>query len=168
MIRHFSRRRAGGLLGLLLLVALEPVPLLAAGSLTSSPHWRLVPSPNPGTSPDGLTGVAAVAAADSWAVGFSPAGALIEQWDGRQWQVVPNPTQSPDYLTAVAAVSASDIWAVGSTASGALIEHWDGQQWRVVPNPATQGGLQGITAVSATDIWAVGGILLHAPHTAKR
>jgi hypothetical protein len=161
MIWFHPLRRVAGIIGLLLLIVLAPAPSLAASTPTGTPHWHIVPSPNPGTSPDALTGVAAVSATDVWAVGWSPQGALIEHWDGKRWQVVPNPArQAADVLNGVATVAANDIWAVGYTAAAALIEHWDGTQWQVVPNPATQGALQGAAAISATNVWAVGGALI--------
>jgi erythromycin esterase-like protein len=132
--------------------------------------WSVVPSPNP-NSPSGLSGVAAVAANDVWAVGGSGSQAgirqtLIEHWDGAQWQIVPSPNPSAQYNTlySVSAVAGSDVWAVGydanpSQVTQTLIEHWNGTQWRVVPSPspgAVNNELFSVVAVSARDVWAVG------------
>ncbi|HVU65472.1 MAG TPA: hypothetical protein VHD63_00015, partial [Ktedonobacteraceae bacterium] len=127
-----------------------------------------------------LMGMAAVADDDIWAVGDQPDDngngsiALIEHWNGRNWQSVANPGVSGKggALNAVTALSATDVWAVGyitpsSSASGLigqpLIEHWDGKSWRVVQNkslsPQSFNGLTGVTAIAPDDIWAVGKVM---------
>src|SRR5579859_64489 len=56
--------------------------------------WSVVPSPNPGTGPNGnyLRAVAAVSASDIYAVGYEGGmGALIEHYNGASWSVVANP-----------------------------------------------------------------------------
>jgi hypothetical protein len=84
--------------------------------------WAWVPSPSPaGTSGfSTLNGVAAVSAADAWAVGdYEKSGAaqrsLIERWNGTAWKQVPspNPSSGSNILNGVSASSATDIWAVG-------------------------------------------------------
>lgn len=161
-------------------------PTLPAQALLFSracaPCWRLVASPNPGTSV--LNGVAAVSARDAWAVGATGLGMalavpinrpLIEHWDGTRWQVIDAPlprgaqpsaldVNGPRaFFNAVAAVSAHDVWAVGSIAIGAagsrpLIARWDGTRWRLVtsPNPGADSVLNAVAAISARDVWAVG------------
>lgn len=141
--------------------------------------WTPVSSPNPpGDVRISLTGVAAIASDDVWAVGaFQPrAGGvfqtLIEHWDGKVWSIVRSPNtlagdgDNGDALLAVATISPSNIWAVGASfgpaAPQTLIEHWDGTKWSIVPSPnapanyADNGQLYAISAASATDIWAVG------------
>src|SRR5436309_3023426 len=61
-------------------------------------EWNVVPSPNISRQ-NYLTGVAAVAPNDIWAVGYSslsPYGGtertLIEHWDGTSWSIVPSPS----------------------------------------------------------------------------
>src|SRR5207249_1131916 len=59
-------------------------------------RWRVVPSPNPGTS-DVLTAVSSDGAGGEWAVGDSGKGqqsahTLIERWDGLAWSTVPSPS----------------------------------------------------------------------------
>ncbi|MFL5625233.1 MAG: hypothetical protein ACJ788_06505 [Ktedonobacteraceae bacterium] len=127
--------------------------------------WSVIPSPNPGTGPNGnyLRAIAAVSANNIYAVGSaSGAGALIEHYDGSSWSVVPNP--GIGVLQGIVALSANNIWAVGDDGgpTATLIEHFDGSSWSVVPSPNPQGGsgyyneLSAISAVSANNIYAVG------------
>src|SRR5436305_12786308 len=81
-------------------------------SSTSCGQWSVVPSPNPNVVPSGLSGVAAVSATDAWAVGscgsrMNHLQALIEHWDGTQWQIVksPSPGSNNKNLAAVAAAA---------------------------------------------------------------
>src|SRR5439155_24893318 len=109
-------------------------------------RWQTVPSPNPGTAGNYLLGVAAVSAADVWAVGYfvhslTGSRTLVEHWDGSAWKVVasPNPGPASNSLSAIAASSATGVWAVGTyaTLDGAnrtLVERWDGSAWAVVPS----------------------------------
>ncbi|MEO7000171.1 MAG: hypothetical protein ABI068_00050 [Ktedonobacterales bacterium] len=131
-----------------------------------------MPSPNvSGGVSDGLSGVAAISANDVWAVGTAGSQhtvgqTLIEQWNGKQWQIVSSPSPSAVYnsLSAVAATSARDAWAVGfqATMTGTtqtLIEHWNGTTWQVAPgaNPgAVNNELLSVAAISPRDVWAVG------------
>ena len=114
--------------------------------------FAAVPSPSPGVS-SSLSGVAAVAPDDVWAVGSSDAATLIEHWDGASWSVVPSPGSGS--LAGVTALSATDAWAVGSNAAATLVEHWNGQAWSVVPSPGP-GSLSSVDAVSRNNVWAVG------------
>jgi hypothetical protein len=138
--------------------------------------WTVVPSPNPGGPGNGnfLSGVAATAAANVWAVGGYVTGAafahktLILHWNGAAWQRVPSPNPSPtsNMLNGVSASSATDAWAVGryenSTGPGhTLIEHWNGTAWTRVPSPDPSGTLlfatlNGVAAISSAGAWAVG------------
>jgi hypothetical protein len=132
--------------------------------------WRLVLSPNVGTSTNQLLAVDADAANDAWAVGSSFDGSaartLVLRWGGRRWRVVssPNTGSGENILRGVVALSPTDVWAAGSVRSGGafspLTEHWNGTAWTVVPAaiPAAGGFLTAVTAVSATDVWAVGGL----------
>jgi hypothetical protein len=128
-------------------------------------QWSVVSSPDPGGFGDGLAAVTAISANDVWAVGSAGttkfnSGALVEHWNGEQWQAVPTPPIGEDSdLRDIAAVSANDIWAVGVyDLAYALVEHWDGRHWRIVstPNPTNDDILQGVAALSPTDVWAVG------------
>ena len=113
--------------------------------------WQPVASPNVGQGDNALRGVAIAAADDVWAVGASPAGALIEHWDGAAWQVAPAPAD-PRPLNAVAVAAPNDVWAVGDAG---LIEHWDGAAWRVIAAPSS-GALRDVAAAGPANVWAVG------------
>ena len=132
--------------------------------------WTIVSTPNARTN-NWLNGVAALSAANVWAVGFSNDSTwaqnrtLAEHWDGTKWTVIatPNPTSGENDLWGVAAVSENDVWAVGdvSTSTGGLktlIEHWNGTAWSVVstPNLTPYNALRAVSASSTGDVWAVG------------
>jgi hypothetical protein len=136
--------------------------------------WSIVPSRNATTS-NLLTGVAAVAGNDVWAVGYTvttdgtnqPDRTLIEHWNGTAWSIVASPSPaSNDTLSGVAARAAGDVWAVGTRLdrSGAipigrtLTEHWNGASWSVVASPNVGANDNLLNGVSATtgDVWAVG------------
>lgn len=131
--------------------------------------WSIVPSPSPGVNGNSLNGVVAVSATDAWAVGYQTNGsgiqqALIEQWNGRQWNVVSSPSPGPTMndLSGITALSATDVWAVGyhdgNNIVQTLIEHWNGTQWSAVTSPNTASGsfLNAVSAASANNAWAVG------------
>lgn len=149
----------------------DTVPPLSGG-------WEKEISPNVGGSPpvtNQLLAVAALSAADAWAVGWAqdPGGppyvkrTLTERYDGNAWTIVPSPNHPQDTLSvlqAVSAASAGDVWAVGVSHDGTLpsrtlIQHWDGTRWSIVPSPSpdTQlNELRGVAALAANDAWAVG------------
>jgi hypothetical protein len=147
--------------------------------------WKVVSSPNVGTSGSTLNAVAVVSANDIWAVGSFTTSSLIgqtlvEHWNGTSWSVVssPNVGTSSNVLNGVAVVSATDIWAVGSSSScgttscvtHTLTEHWNGTSWSVVSSPnvdPSSNVLNGVAVVSANDIWAVGssGGITNSPQT---
>ena len=130
--------------------------------------WAVVPSPNRQYGIR-LEGVDAVAANDSWAVGWSGSNNFDDEnaalhWDGTSWSIVPTPQPGAgiDKLYAVEAVASNNVWAVGeyedsSNQYRSLILHWDGSSWTVAGhNCDTYGGLTGLTFISPTDGWAVG------------
>src|SRR2546429_6669 len=104
-----------------------PVSAAGSNSIVGLPAWDKVPSPG-----GGLLGVAAVAAADAWAVGpatdYRPGGLpLTLHWDGSRWTRIRN---SCGYGLAEVDASASDnVWAVG----GSDPCHWDGTTWTHFP-----------------------------------
>lgn len=129
--------------------------------------WTVVPSPDPGSVDDSLSGVRAVSASDIWAVGADDnpgiEQTLIVHWDGHNWAKVTSPDPGANNnLADVRAVSANNAWAVGSYVGGgmerSLIVHWDGTIWTQVtsPSPGQGGGLDGVAATSASNAWAVG------------
>lgn len=170
--------------------ALSPSDIWAVGSVTTvigttvqtrtlAEHWNgttwsIVTSRNT-TNSNLLTGVAAVATNNLWAVGYTittdgtnqPDKTLVEHWNGTAWSIVASPSPaSNDTLSGVAARSATDVWAVGTRQdrSGAipidrtLTEHWNGSAWSVVASPNVGGNdnlLNGVSAATG-DVWAVG------------
>ncbi|MFL5734382.1 MAG: dockerin type I domain-containing protein [Chloroflexia bacterium] len=119
--------------------------------------WNAVAAADPSATSNYLYGVAVVSAIDMWVVGeYDGSQALIENWDGVQWNVLPSP--SGGRLYGVTASSANDVWAVGVTGSQTLIVHWDGAAWSVVPSPNATGAntLRAVAGVAANDVWAVG------------
>ena len=137
----------------------------------SATDWEIIASPNLGAQANSLSGVAAVADNDVWAVGWawnnrlSAYRTVIEHWNGATWSLVrsPNATNGYNLLNGVAVVAANDVCTVGQAANGntykTLVEHWNGAAWSVVPSPNVVGSSSVLTAlsvVSANDIWAVG------------
>lgn len=131
--------------------------------------WSVIPSPNPSSSLNILSAVAAVAPDDVWAVGLAAtvsSGAIIMHWNGMTWSVTPNPA-APFFMSnlmSLAVISANDIWAVGSGRMGdedvTLTLHWNGTAWSFIPSPNVQpevdNALFGVSAVASNDVWAVG------------
>ena len=104
-----------------------------------------------------LTGIAALAGDNVWAVGNDGLRAAFLHRAGRRWQTIASPVFALD----IAAVSASDIWAVGSSAPGpaaaARAAWWNGRRWKVLPLKGRSGEyLRSVAALSASDVWAVG------------
>jgi hypothetical protein len=134
--------------------------------------WSIVPSPNAGPADDFLTGVAAVASNDAWAVGVRDRTSgghapLVEHWDGAAWSIVPSPRHhgsTDSSLSDVAVVSSTDVWAVGTYYAGQkhqyqpFAEHWDGAVWSKVPvaSPGVNFSFSSLTAIATDDVWAVG------------
>ena len=148
-------------------------------------HWNghrisVIPSPT-NSLYDTLTGIAAIASNDIWAVGstslgdqYGDTGALLEHWDGTTWKIVPAPLppRKPGMylLKSVVAIATNDVWAVGIFAfpfdNVPLALHWNGSVWSVVEMPApliytpegsySQAQLYSVTAISSNDVWAVG------------
>ena len=141
----------------------------AASSQTCG-TWSIESSPNPSTTGNSFSGVAANSANDIWAVGSyesrSKPYVLIEHWNGSSWSISPSPnTGENSWLQGVVASSATNAWAVGtysdsSGASRALIEQWNGTSWNIVANPNVPGSssdsLYAVTSFSASNVWAVG------------
>src|SRR6185503_297425 len=97
--------------------------------------WSIVPSPNVGAGNNVLTGIAAHAANDVWAVGYDDdhSGTIPVRktvwmhWDGTRWSVVASPnTGNSDntLLGVIAPAGTTDVWAWGSSPDGALVQRW--------------------------------------------
>ena len=99
---------------LALLVASVP-----AGAATLT--WRVVPSPNPGSTFNVLTAVSCVSPGACTAVGkYNNPGVeltLIESWNGTKWTVTNSPSPGTrDLLSGVSCASAATCTAAGSNA----------------------------------------------------
>ncbi|HET9224070.1 MAG TPA: hypothetical protein VFO07_16270, partial [Roseiflexaceae bacterium] len=130
--------------------------------------WKVVLSPNQGSSHNRLYGVAVLNAGSAWAVGSyddatSISLPLIVRWNGTSWQSSPVPPlagATEISLKGVTAIASNNAWAVGSYRDSngdgkTLTLHWNGTNWQKVtsPNPNTfRNGLNAVTAVSASDI----------------
>ena len=123
-----------------------------------------------------LTGVAALASDNVWAVGYFdsvgpvPPVPLIEHWNGRSWSLQPThaltrlKTRLPQTLTSVAALPPDDVWVLGTPGSNSsdVYLHWNGTSWKLFrgPNIGPHFGSAAMQVI-ATDhrggLWAAGG-----------
>ncbi|SHF80528.1 hypothetical protein [Streptoalloteichus hindustanus] len=162
-------RRLAAVVGAVLAVTATGVPATGAEPRQESKPpeceegWCPVSLPRD-PAPEDITGLAAVADEEVWAVGRSAAGALTLRWDGRAWQNVPTPSVEDVKLRAVAGSARNDVWAVGeqrdpTTRIRTLTQHWDGREWTVVPSPSPADQKNSLSAVAVAgpdDVWAVG------------
>lgn len=133
--------------------------------------WNVIPTPDPSTSLNILTGVVALSSDNIWAIGNQMADTginqtLIEHWNGARWSVVrsPNLPGRSNMLKSISALSVDDIWAVGDAPDDlgqyvTLTMHWNGKHWSIVSSPSpgpTFSHLYGVAAISTHNIWAVG------------
>ncbi len=104
--------------------------------------WSLVPSPDPGSVSNYLTGVSAVSAKDVWATGIGAVpGSVVQilalRWNGSTWTQVPNANGAILGPVAISADRADDAWIVGPPTSPgcgcSLILQWNGSNW--MPRP---------------------------------
>lgn len=144
-------------------------------------QWSVVSSPDGATgtnSQNELRSIAAVSASDIWAVGYSyqnqVSNALIEHWNGHQWNVVNLPgSLHATYLQQVVASSENNIWIDGYSdapsdqISPALLAHWDGSQWNLIPGLPKNFSLLSLQASSPHDIWLAGEIQPALANAAK-
>jgi len=86
-------------------------------------RWTALKSPNPrGFTFGQLTGISCASAsscvaAGSFAIGSAPGATLIEQWNGRSWQIQPSPNPpkaANSVLTGVSCVGATRCLAIGT------------------------------------------------------
>jgi len=133
--------------------------------------WTIIPTYDPTSFNEDLTGVVAVASNDVWVVGVygtdannSTVVAYAQHWNGTTWNAGYNFTPTSfTFLFAITATSSTDVWAVGAYVSAGtvftMVEHWNGSAWSLIgsPSPSTfDNELFGVSAWSPTDIWAVG------------
>lgn len=137
------------ILGSLLIFALGTNPTKTSAADTCQLTWQVIPSPNVGTGNNQLSGVAALAADDVWAVGYTfengTSHSLMVHWDGLNWSVVPIPDVGAIY-SGIEVIAPNDMWVGGDNPL-----HWNGTEWQVVssPRPITH-----LSARNTNDIWA--------------
>ena len=155
------------------MVAISAVGL-AAGSAGSpgasaanrqAPGWVQQAAIEPAVPVSTLSSVSCASATWCTAVGLSPAGPLVEAWNGEDWrtQLLPSGV-SYQSLSGVSCRSPTSCTAVGSQSSGGslapLALHWNGASWIVEPAPtpagATSSALQAVACASSTACTAVG------------
>jgi FG-GAP-like repeat len=131
--------------------------------------WSIVPSPNQGTSNNGLNGVSMIPGA-GWAVGYAQMAGTYQplalQWNGVQWSLAsPAAFTSNTLFTDVDTLADGTTWAVGfqTTATGTrstLIEQESGGAWTQVASPnapaSTDNSLMAVSGAQATGLWTVG------------
>lgn len=150
-----------------LLLGLLAIGMIASGPGRAFGQQGLHVVPSPFINNSNLSGAAAIADNDIWAVGnigenTTAQITLAEHFNGSSWSVIPTPSVRGGNLASVAGAASNDVWAVGYQAAGtsvtALIEHWNGASWSVVPGAKLPKGsfLTGVTAVASNDVWAVG------------
>jgi hypothetical protein len=132
--------------------------------------WRV--SLSPGVQGQ-LTGVAAPAPNDVWAIGSRRRKrpgepwkdlTMIERWDGHAWHdLTPSWLPSEAVLTMVSASSSSDVWMQARRRDRGLLEHWDGHQWSQVAEPfGVSSVVSSLASTSWTSAWAVASYSRHA------
>src|SRR5262249_35808391 len=150
-----------------LLPALVAIVMITSGPSGALAGQRLHVVSSPFISNSSLSGTAAIADNDIWAVGMI-AGATIsndmtlaEHFNGASWSVIPTPALQGAELAAVDGVANNDVWVVGAqmlrnSSSQPLIEHWDGRSWSLLNTPSGVADLNGVTALSDGTVVAVG------------
>jgi hypothetical protein len=119
-----------------------------------------------------LNAIAAVSAADVWAVGEDTGVPLVEHWDGTAWSASKLPAgpcstfEAECVLTSVGASSSSDVIATGygiipgpgGWISESIAFDWNGTKWQQMTLPAgmSSGALEHVQVFSPGDAWAVG------------
>lgn len=139
-------------------------------------QWKVVPSPNPGSSYNSLEAVKEISGT-VWAVGnysdssITKTRTLILRYNGTAWDHIPSPSPSIKnaILNDIDGVSSNDIWAVGSYTGVSnhqfmIIMRWNGTSWSMASFPNLVGAeLNAVTAISADNVWAVGFKTVGAP-----
>jgi hypothetical protein len=135
--------------------------------------WDLVPEiPDLGEE-SSLSGVAAIAANDVWAVGrrkTSPWEPICFHWDGSQWSLVPLPNTGTGMLWDVDGDARTNVWAVGASGTPShwrsLILRWTGSKWTRQPASDPSNLLPGSTynylwsvSVRGARVWSTGPIV---------
>ena len=141
-----------------------------ASAASAAPGAPAAPAATSYSAAGALSGVAAAANNNAWAVGYSGSTVspkiLMLHWNGSAWSKVAAKqlklNGSAGQLSAITVVNAKDAYAVGYTGSPlgttrTLLLHWNGSTWGTVtsPTPVARGALTAVT-VTAKGGWAVG------------
>jgi hypothetical protein len=171
MLARLVPRAVVPVLAGILTLATGLVPAQAA----SSPGWRITKILP--VSSD-LDSVAATAAADAWAAGFScgnpcaNASLLVDRWNGTAWRGISAPSDVPASVgsAVVAASSASNAWVFAGISGGVDYTdalHWTGGAWATTTQFPAWVGITSAVAPSRTDAWAFGQFIFpYAPYVA--
>ena len=156
------------------MAALFGVLAVAAPALAAPDEWRVVASPDLGSTSSTLVGVSCLLPGRCVAVGGTATEALIETGNVIAWSRVPAPPTpsgvSSAHLAAVSCASAKFCAAAGSqfilgptpdsTRSQALIDTWNGRECSVLETPNPAGGegptLNGVSCIPWGSCAAVG------------
>jgi hypothetical protein len=110
-----------------------------------------------------LLAVAAISAANAWAVGYTGVPStgitvttktLILHWNGRVWAAVSTPKPVAGEFAGVS-MGAGLGWAVGSTSTAGYGWRWDGTSWHPAAMPAFAYP-RDVAVVSSSNAWAAG------------
>src|ERR1019366_8216260 len=171
MLARLVPRAVVPVLAGILTLATGLVPAQAA----SPPGWRITKILP--VSSD-LDSVAATAAADAWAAGFScgnpcaNASLLVDRWNGTAWRGISAPSDVPASVgsAVVAASSASNAWVCAGISGGVDYPdalHWTGGAWATTTQFPAWVGITSAVAPSRTDAWAFGQFIFpYAPYVA--
>jgi len=130
--------------------------------------WKIVPSPDLGTSSNAINTMTSSGGTDVWAIGDYYTGTtfntLTLHWRGTAWSVVPSANMGFTAIIGSTSVNANNVWAVGEWQNGSIFQpfsmNWNGTTWTAVPAPTV--GTTGSILVGAgripgtTTIWGVG------------
>jgi hypothetical protein len=145
--------------------------------------WQVQSTPNPDNVPDNvLSGVSCTSSTACTAVGKSTTNfltpqALIERWNGSNWEIQPSVGPvgaSGSSLTGVSCANRTTCTAVGNyvakstKAGGTLAEQWDGLTWTVQPTPGQSLDVfDAVSCATANACTAVGHTGLSVPTIAR-
>jgi hypothetical protein len=131
-------------------------PTINALAHWNGSKWSVVPSPDPGPNGNELFGVGASTPDDAWAVGQQqgdgfPSHALVERWNGNEWQVAEAPKSSTESFDPYAATTfAGDLLAAGNRETDARPQNtlsFTGD--KVIPSANVGAGENDFYAVAA-------------------
>lgn len=138
-----------------------PIPV-EPSELWNGNSWGYVSMPVP-ELPGTLTSVSCVTATFCMAVGYTPAGAFADDWNGSSWSLTTVAAAADGYglLASVDCLNTTDCQAVGQDGDAlTFAEQWNGANWSIVPtqtvSTSPQNGLSSLSCSGPTDCIAVG------------